>query len=79
MWNYEDTNFNEFPVKNELYDKEYSNEELQFQIAFSVYEDYYDAETAEYSRFPVEHGEFINYNVSIWSYDGYKFTLDETL
>ena len=27
----------------------------------------------------MEHGEFINYDVSIWSYDGYKFTLDETL
>ena len=26
MWNYDDTNFNEFPVKNELSDKEFSNE-----------------------------------------------------
>ena len=45
MWNYDDTNFNEFPVKNELSDREFSNEELQFQIAFLAFDQYYDTET----------------------------------
>ena len=30
MWNYEDTNFNEFSVKNELSDREFSSNELLF-------------------------------------------------
>ena len=38
MWNYEDTNFNEFSGKNELSVEEFSNEELQFQIAFAAWD-----------------------------------------
>ena len=79
MWNYEDTNFNEFPVMNQLDDRVFSNEELQFQIAFSVYDDDYDSETTNYSRAPAKDGEFINYSVGIWTYDGFKFVLDENL
>ena len=79
MWNYEDTNFNEFPVMKQLDDRVFSNEELQFQIAFSVYDNDYDSETTNYSRAPAKHGEFVNYNVGIWTYDGYNFVLDENL
>ena len=38
MLNYEDTNFNEFSVQNELSLKEFNNDELQFQIAFSAWD-----------------------------------------
>ena len=52
---------------------------MQFQIAFSVVDENYDAETAHYSRTPLIHGEFINYRVGVWTYDGDKFVLDETI
>ena len=79
MWNYDDTNFNEFPVKNELSDREFSNEELQFQIAFLALDQYYDTETLQYVREPIQHGEYVNYVVSVWTFDGYEYVIDESI
>ena len=79
MYNYDDTNFNEFPVKNELSDREFSNEELQFQIAFLAFDQYYDTETLQYVREPIQHGEYVNYIVSVWTFDGYEYVIDESI
>ena len=79
MWHYEDTNFNEFSVKNVLSDREFSSDEVQFQIAFAAFDQSYDEQTQQYERTLIEDNQYINYNVSLWTFDGSKYTLDEII
>ena len=45
MKNYEDTQFNNYSVKNGLSTERFGNDQLQLQIAFSTFENSYDEET----------------------------------
>ena len=83
MSRYDDTIFNEYSVRNELSDDEFSQKELQFWIAFSAFDYKYDVET-ESDVFTNEGFEqLIEYKIGLWTQAksdvGYSYVLDEEL
>ena len=44
MINYNDTNFSDFKTDNALSNEEFDQDELQFQIAFTAADNYYDVD-----------------------------------
>ena len=67
MNDYGDTQFNQYLVKNELGNEEYSQEELGFWFAFSAFNFEYDlvSEQDILSNKGIE--RFIEYRVGLWT------------
>ena len=66
MINYEDTRFNDVTEENSLSDDEFGQEELQFQIAFGLFDFYYD-NLANSEIFKANYEQFIDFEVAIWN------------
>ena len=75
MKNYEDTQFNNYSVKNGLSTERFGNDQLQLQIAFSAFENPYDEESYLNSWSNKGHEQYIDYVVTIWTNSQGNWTL----
>ena len=67
MNDYGDTQFNQYLVKNELSDEEFSQEQLGFWFAFSAFNFEYDLVTENDILSNEEIERFIEYRVALWT------------
>ena len=79
MSGYEDTQFSEYLVKNELSDHQYSLEQLQFYFAFSAFDLAGFDEKGNVLMTNEDHEQYIEYSVNVFTQEGPTFTLDERI
>ena len=78
--NYEDTRINEFTVRNGLSEEIIEQDQLQFNIAFTVFEYSYNETLGGYNEATNEnHEQYLDYQVSLWTLKGGEYLDEERL
>ena len=67
MSNYDDTQFNDYSVKNGLSDEEFDQDKLQLQIAFTGADWEIDPETDQRVYTNIVHEQYVDYVLSLWT------------